>query len=193
MVDPSLGAVVAGIAGVGFLAYFFLGSFLTGAGYEPTGAATAATMLALPEVGPEDTVLDLGAGTGALVVRAVRDRGARAIAVENEPIRFLVLRWRRRRLPEPDRLEVRRANLFATELRGPRVIFAFLWPTAMERLRPKLERELSPGTWVVSHAHAVPGWTPTRQQGEVYAYRWPECRERPGGLTAGGRGTRTCP
>ena len=36
----------------------------------------------------------------------------------------------------------------------------YLFPAGMERLKEKFERELRPGTKVVSHTHGVPGWEP---------------------------------
>ncbi|MEM0129335.1 MAG: hypothetical protein QXG65_04145 [Thermoplasmata archaeon] len=175
-------AAVAGLAAAGFALYFFFGSFWAGAGFEPTGPRTARAMLAIAGVGPDDTVVDLGAGCGALVLRAVRERGARAVAVEIEPIRRAILRGRRRRLPDPSRLTVVGGSLFDADLTGARVILTFLWPSAMARLRPKLEAEVAPGTWIVSHAHPIPGWVPVRTDGAILAYRWPESRPRSEGM-----------
>ncbi|HTW55049.1 MAG TPA: SAM-dependent methyltransferase [Thermoplasmata archaeon] len=171
------------------LAYFVFASFAFGAGYQPTPPRAVESMLRLAEVGPNDTVFDLGAGTGAIVFRVVRTYRARAVAVEIEPIRVLILRLRRRGSPFADRLEIRRGNLFGLDFRPATVVTAFLWPGAMERLRPKLEAELRPGARVVSHHHAVPGWTPTVEDREnhVYLYRWPEAG-RPRGVPTGASG-----
>lgn len=182
--------LVGGIAlagTVGFLVYFFLGSFVYGAGFEPTPPATVRRMLDLAEVGPADTLVDLGAGTGAIVFRAVQDRGARAIAVEREPLRYAILRWRRRRSAHRELVEVSRQDLFAAPLGSATVVALFLWPGAMERLRPYLERNLRPGARVVSHYHPVRGWQPLRtdRSRQVFLYRVPQSFSR--SVTGDGR------
>lgn len=161
------------------IAYFVFGSFVYGAGYQPTPRRSVETMLRFAEVGPRDTLYDLGAGTGAIVFRAARVYRARVLGVEVEPLRYLILKLRRSLGPFADRITLRRGNLFDLEFRDATVITAFLWPGAMARLRPKFEAELSEGVRVVSHCHKVPGWTPEQYDArtDVYLYRWPAARE----------------
>jgi len=170
--------VVGGVllAVVVALSYFVFASFLFGAGYQPTPRAAALQMLRLAEVTKDDTVYDLGAGTGALVFRAARLYGARVVGVEVEPIRVLVLRLRRALSGAADRVTIRWGNLFDLDFGQATVVTAFLWPGAMARLKPKLEAELRPGARLVSHCHPVPGWTASARDArtDVYLYRWPE-------------------
>ncbi len=164
------------LAGIAVLAYFVFASFVFGAGYQPTPRRSVRTMLRLAEVGPDDLVYDLGAGTGAIVFRAARVYRARVLGVEVEPLRFLILSVRRRLGPFGDRVELRWGNLFHLDFRPATVVTAFLWPGAMVRLRPKLEAELRPGARVVSHCHKIKGWTPAvyDEETDVYFYRWPD-------------------
>ena len=157
------------------LIYFVFGSFLFGAGYQPAPRASVNAMLELASVGPKDVVYDLGAGTGAIVFRAARERGARTVGVEIDPIRIGILRLRRRLGPAPERIELRWGNIFAQDLRPATVVATFLWPDAMVRLRPLFEAQLAPGTRVVSHWHPIPGWKPEHhdQPTRVYLYRVP--------------------
>jgi len=164
-------------------AYFVFASFAFGAGYQPTPRRSVETMLRLAEVGPQDTLYDLGAGTGAIVFRAARVYRARVVGVEVEPIRVLILILRRRLGPFADRITIRWGDLFHLDFRLATVVTAFLWPGAMARLRPKFETELPVGARVVSHCHAVPGWVPEEydRKTDVYFYRWPDARpETPG-------------
>jgi hypothetical protein len=160
------------------IAYFVFASFLFGAGYQPTPRRSVEMMLRLAEVGPKDTLFDLGAGTGAIVFRAARTYRARVVGVEVEPIRYLILSFRRAVGPFADRISLRWGNLFGLSFREATVVSAFLWPGAMARLRPKFEAELPIGARVVSHCHAVPGWTAERhdEKTDVYLYRWPDAR-----------------
>ncbi len=173
---------------VAIVAYFVFASFAFGAGYQPTPKSAALEMLRLAELSPRDTLYDLGAGTGALVFRAVRIYRARAVGVEVEPVRFLVLWLRRALRGEGDRIELRWGNLFGLDFRNATVVATFLWPGAMARLRPMLERSLQPGARLVSHCHEVPGWTATAYdpKTDVYLYRWPDAAApRPPSVTGG--------
>jgi hypothetical protein len=155
------------------LAYFVFGSFLFGAGYQPTPRRVVDRMLELAEVGPSDALVDLGAGTGAILFRAARERGATAVGVEVEPIRVLVLRLRRRFGRARERIRIDWGDLFKRDYRGTTVVTAFLWPEAMRRLRPLLEAQLPKGARVVSYYHPVPGWEPAASDPDlkVYLYR----------------------
>ncbi len=179
--------LIAVFVALAAIAYFVFASFAYGAGYQPTPRRSVETMLRLAEVGPRDTVYDLGAGTGAIVFRAARTYRARVVGVEVEPIRYLILKLRRATGPFADRVTLSWGNFFALDFHEATVVTAFLWPGAMVRLRPKFERELPPGARVVSHCHAIAGWTPELYdpETEVYLYRWRGARPREP-ATAGG-------
>jgi SAM-dependent methyltransferase len=174
MTPTVLYLAIALVLGAAAVAYFAFASFLFGAGYEPTYREAVDTMLRLAEVGPQDTVYDLGAGTGAIVFRAARVYRARVVGVEIEPLRALILRARRATGPFADRISLHWGNLFDLDFRDATVITAFLWTGAMARLRVKLEAELAWGARVVSHVHPIPGWTPVThdEETDVYLYRW---------------------
>jgi ribosomal protein L11 methylase PrmA len=175
------------LVGVAVFAYFIFASFAFGAGYQPTPRRSVEAMLRLAEVGPRDTLYDLGAGTGAVVFRAARIHRARVVGVEVEPTRVAILRLRRRLGPFADRITIRWGNLFDLDFREATVVSAFLWPGAMARLRPKLEAELAPGARVVSHCHEIVGWTPEVYDPEtdVYFYRRPRAPAPPRSVTGG--------
>ncbi|MGA7923393.1 MAG: class I SAM-dependent methyltransferase [Thermoplasmata archaeon] len=175
--------IVAAAVGI----YFFFGSFALGAGYQPTPRRVVDRMLTSAGVGPRDTVFDLGAGTGAIVFAAARRYGASVVGVEAEPFRVLVLRLRRRFGGPRDRVEIRRMNIFAVDLRPATVVAVFLWPGAMARLQPLFEEQLRPGSRVVSHWHRVPGWEVELFDvaTQVYLYRWPEAQRSQRPATGG--------
>lgn len=177
-------AILLLATGVG-IAYFVFASFLFGAGYEPTHRRAVERMLRYAEVGPNDTVYDLGAGTGAIVFPAARTYRARVVGVEVEPIRVAILRLRRRLGPGAQRITIIWGDFFRLDFRDASVVTAFLWPGAMARLRPKFEAELPSGARIVSHCHAIPGWTPEQYDAstQVYFYRWVRPAEQ--GASAG--------
>jgi hypothetical protein len=52
------------------------------------------------------------------------------------------------------------------------VVFAFLSPATLQRLRPRLEA-LPPGTRVVTTGYAIPGWVPHDLRDRCFLYRLP--------------------
>jgi hypothetical protein len=173
------GAVLFAFAGA--VAYFWLVSFLFGAGYQGAPRRSVEAMFRLADLHASDTLYELGAGVGAIVFPAAREYGANVVAVEIEPLRVLLMRLRRAVGPGAERIQLLRSNMFDLDFRPATVVTAFLWPGANERLRPKFEAELRPGTRVLSRCHPIVGWTPTQYDpaADVYYYRWPEALTAP--------------
>ncbi|MCI4335862.1 MAG: hypothetical protein L3K17_01505 [Thermoplasmata archaeon] len=168
------GALLWAFAGA--VAYFWLVSFLFGAGYQGAPRKSVDAAFRLGQVDRTDTLYEIGAGVGAIVFPAAREYGARVVAVEIEPLRVMILRLRRATGPAKDRIELRRTNMYGIDYRPATVVTAFLWPGAMARLRPKFEQELQPGARVLSRCHPIIGWRPAAYDpdADVYLYRCPE-------------------
>ena len=49
-------------------------------------------------------------------------------------------------------------NIFNVDLSSANVVFLYLTTSANEKIKPKLETELKPGTRVVSHDYEILGW-----------------------------------
>lgn len=128
--------------------------------YEPSPTAVVAIMLELGAVNEEDVVYDLGCGDGRIVIAAVKDRGARGVCVDIDPERIAESRENARRAGVAERVTFVTRDLFEVDLEPATVVMLFLWPDVNLRLRPKLFRELAPGTRVVSHYHDMGDWAP---------------------------------
>ena len=53
-------------------------------------------------------------------------------------------------------------NAFKHDLSGYDAVYMFLMPETYKKIRPKFEKELKPGTKVVSYVWPIPEWTPKR-------------------------------
>ena len=77
-----------------------------------------------------------------------------------------------------DRIEFLNQDLFETDISRATVVMLFLWPEVNLKLRPKLLRELKPGTRIVSHWHDMGDWKPqqsvrvTNVGRARYVYLW---------------------
>jgi hypothetical protein len=114
----------------------------------------------LAEVQPGDTVYDLNAGDGRGLVIAARDFGARAAGVEVEPLHCAVAWLRALFGGVIARVSVHRGDLFRADLSDADVVFLYLTPALLARLRPRLEYELRPNTRIVSMLFPLEGWEP---------------------------------
>jgi SAM-dependent methyltransferase len=128
--------------------------------YEPTPPDIVQAMLEMAGVHEADVVYDLGSGDGRIVIAAARDRGARGVGVEID--RSLVDRAERaaREAGVAERVEFRNQDLFEADLRPATVVMLYLLPQVNLQLRPRLLRDLQPGTRIVSHSHDMGNWTP---------------------------------
>src|SRR5688500_2416373 len=121
--------------------------------YEPSPLEVVSAMLELGQVRASDVVYDLGCGDGRIVIEAVKRHGARGVCIDIDPARIREAQANAERAGAAGSIRFVTADLFESDLSDATVVMLFLWPEVNLRLRPKLQRELRPGTRVVSHWH----------------------------------------
>ena len=119
-------------------------------------------MLRVAAVTPADVVFDLGSGDGRIVIAAARDFGARGVGVEIDPDLVRVSREAVLAAGLGSRVTILWQDLFVSDLADASVVTLYLRDDVNLRLRPKLLRELAPGTRVVSHDFDMADWEPDR-------------------------------
>lgn len=127
--------------------------------FEPTPHHVVAEMMRLAKVGASDVVYDLGCGDGRIVIAAAT-LGARGVCVDIDPRRIGESRANAAAAGVAERIVLRTEDLFQTEIAGATVVTLFLWPDVNLKLRPRLWRELRPGTRVISYVHSMGDWAP---------------------------------
>jgi len=128
--------------------------------YEPSPRSVVGAMLELGHVDAGDVVYDLGCGDGRIVIAAVKERGARGVCVDIDPVRIRESRANAERAGVAEHIRFLTQDLFETQLSDATVVMLFLWPEVNLRLKPKLLAELRPGTRIVSHWHDMGDWKP---------------------------------
>ncbi len=134
------------------------------AGFAPTPEAVARQMMKIARLQKGEVFYDLGSGDGALLIMAVGEFGARAVGVE---LQRKFVEYSRRRVRDfglEDRVTVVEGDLFRADVSDADVLILYLLPEALEKLRPKLERELKHGTRIAVYKYQVGGWSPTEVQ-----------------------------
>jgi hypothetical protein len=161
---------------------------LIGAPYAPTRTAAIRKAFAAINIGPEDVVVDLGAGDGKVLLEAAA-RGAKAIGYELSPIMWTVALVRSivfQLLPSaimtpsesPPHLRgrktlirVRYGNFYKKTLPPETtIIFAFLMPDKMERLRQYIVKQSLPqGKFLLAYTF------PFKDIPPLHVIREPKC------------------
>jgi SAM-dependent methyltransferase len=155
------------IAIISFLLYLFASIIWPilsgGTGFSPTSSRKTKLAIKLAKVGPQDILYDLGCGTGPVLAEA-KKRGASVVGVEIEPLRWLICRLRIRGG------SVILGDMYKVPLGDATVVFIFQYPSVNMRLKEKFEKELKPGTRVVSYAWKINGWEPVKVVEDLYLY-----------------------
>ena len=171
------GVALPWLAAVSLLAAPALWFTWTGAPWVPTPTDDLDRVVTLLGVGPDDRVVDLGAGDGRVLRHVAAVTGARVAGVEAAPAPWLlgaVRGW----LGGP-RVPVRLASRYApsARLRLAETDAVYLWSTARGVAHPGLPSllaRLPPGARVVCYATPLPFWVPeaidTTGQRPIYRY-----------------------
>ena len=131
--------------------------------YVPTPDEVVQTMLKLADVKKSDVVYDLGCGDGRIVITAAKLYGARGVGVDINPDRVREARLNAKQAGVENLVKFVEGDLFDADIKDASVVTLYLLPSINLKLRPKLWRDLKPGTRVVSHAFNMGDWEPEKK------------------------------
>ena len=131
--------------------------------YVPTTEQAVQAMLKLADVKKTDVVYDLGCGDGRIVIAAARDFGARGVGIDINPVRISEAKENARKAGVESLVRFEENDLFQADIHEASVVTIFLLTDINLKLRPKLLRELKPGTRLVSNTFDMGDWRPDRE------------------------------
>jgi ubiquinone/menaquinone biosynthesis C-methylase UbiE len=143
--------------------------------YVPTNQPVVEAMLEVAGVSAQDVVYDLGCGDGRIVVTAAQKYGARSVGVDIDPERIQEANQNAKRAGVTGRVKFIEGDLFKADIHEATVVTLYLLPEINLKLKPKLLRELKPGTRIVSHDFTMgTAWPPekTVRIGRDTIYLW---------------------
>ncbi|NOS66854.1 MAG: N-6 DNA methylase [Candidatus Peribacteraceae bacterium] len=153
--------------------------FIAGVPYVPTPHPVARAMVDLARLRGTENVMDIGAGNGRVLIEAKRKHPSiDATGIELAPTVWLL--GKLNIFLSGIRIRFIRGNAFDHDMSRTDVIFLYLSPAVMAKLEDKFDRELKPGTVVISHAFtfprrqpvemtALPGWMGKKT---IRRYEW---------------------
>jgi hypothetical protein len=127
--------------------------------WVPTHDKLVTAMLSAAGTGPDDFVIDLGAGDGKIPIAAAKEFGAKALGIEYDPKMVELAQCYVRAEQLGDKVEIRQADIFQEDFGKATVLTMYLLPELNKKLRPSL-LELSPGTRIVSNRFKMGRWQP---------------------------------
>lgn len=130
--------------------------------FMPTPAEIVEEMLALAEVGPSDTVYDLGCGDGRIVICAALRYRARGVGVDLDPDRVAEAQASAAAAGVDHLVTFSQQNVMDVDLSSASVVSLFLSPQANLMLRPRLHQKLTPRARIVSRSHDMGDWVPLK-------------------------------
>jgi SAM-dependent methyltransferase len=128
--------------------------------YVPTPEEVVVEMLKMAGVTQNDIVYDLGCGDGRIVITAAKLFGARGVGVDNDPNLIRQSNENALKAGVTDRVKFVEQDLFETDVREATVVALYLLPELNLQLRPKLLRDLRPGSRIVAHEFDMGDWKP---------------------------------
>jgi precorrin-6B methylase 2 len=132
--------------------------------FVPTPQEVVDAMLKLAKVGPNDVIYDLGSGDGRIPITAARTYGARGVGIDIDPQRIREANENLKTAGVADKVRFLNQDLFTTDISEATVVTLYLLPSLNLKLIPKLNKELKPGTRVVSHAFDMGDVKPLQTQ-----------------------------
>lgn len=126
----------------------------------------------LVSLAKKDVVYELGCGDAAVLREAARF-GARGVGIEIDPLRVLIAKLLVWTNGLSDRIEIKQENFFHVDISPASVVFVYLVPRVLQKLKPKFFKELKPGTKIISYVYKIDYLSLIKNDDEnrIYIYR----------------------
>lgn len=130
--------------------------------YVPTPSKVVEEMLNIAGVTGNDILYDLGSGDGRIVITAAQKFGTQGVGIDINPKLIQEAFNNAQKAGVTDRVQFLQQDLFKADLSKATVVTLYLLRSVNLKLRPKLLKELKPGTRIVSHSFDMGDWKPDR-------------------------------
>jgi len=148
----------------------------------PTRIQRIRKALQLAGLKPNESIYDLGAGDGRVLLIAAREFDANATGIEIGPIQCAWIHLRAAASGFGNKIQIKWGNYFKADLRDADVVFIYATSREILKLAAHLEKQMKPGSRLVSISADFPEWQPSNfdQQELIFLYTMPP---KPGSLT----------
>ncbi len=130
---------------------------ISGAPWVPTWKRDLKRIENLLELNKDDRFVELGCGNGRVCRHLSKNTGAASTGVELSILQVLIGKFQNF-FGKHSQVRIVLSNAFAHDLSDYTAVYLFLMPETYKKIKPKLEKELKPGTKVVSYVWPIPEW-----------------------------------
>jgi precorrin-6B methylase 2 len=116
--------------------------------------------LQLANLQPGETLYDLGAGDGRVLLIAARDFNAKAVGIEIGPIQCILIWLRIMAGGFGDRISIRWGNFYKENLKNADVVFVYATSKEVMKLAPHLAAQMKSGSRLISISADISEWEP---------------------------------
>ena len=127
------------------------------------------TILEFAELKTGTKAVDLGSGDGRVVLEFAKN-GAQVTGLEIKPELVVRSRLRIQEQHLSVRAKIHEKSFWDADLSGFDVVYIYGMDSILRRLEKKLERELRPGTKVISNVFRFPTWRIKKTKNFVHLY-----------------------
>jgi len=126
--------------------------------FVPTDAGNYEAIITALNLTAGNQLCDLGCGHAGLLVYSAKKYGINGVGYEISFWPRLMARFNAwfRRVP----VKIKPADLFVADLSQADAVYCYLLPWLLEKLEPKIAKEMKPGSRVVTYAFPLPIRTP---------------------------------
>ncbi len=119
-----------------------------------TSKKVARKMIKLANITKKDVVYELGSGDSDAII-TLSSVCAKGVGIEIDPLRYLISKIKVKLSKNNKKVKLIRGNFFKEDLSEATVVFVYLVPKTLDKLIPKLKKELKKGTKVVSYRYKM--------------------------------------
>ena len=155
----ALGLVIFSVLLVIFFVFQVIAAFTTDAPFVPIPKEVEGKIIETLKLDDKSVLYDLGCGDARVLLKAIRKYpNIKAVGIEIAFFPYILAKLKTRKFGN---IKIRRQNVFTADLSYSTHIFVYLFPKAMERLMPILEKQCKVGTRIISCDFEDKNWQAT--------------------------------
>jgi ribosomal protein L11 methylase PrmA len=139
--------------------------------YVPTKDKTVKKMIEMADLKKGNKVIDLGSGDGRILIEAAK-KGATAIGYEIDPILVAESKRKIAKAGVSNKAKVKLKNMWEADFNEVDVIFVYLFPKYLAKLKKLLEEKLTHPVTVISNDYQIPDTKPAKVKDNIYLYQF---------------------
>jgi len=139
--------------------------------YVPTKDETVKKMIEMADLKKGNKVIDLGSGDGRILIAAAK-KGATAVGYEIDPILVAESKRKIAKAGVSNKAKVKLKNMWEADFNEVDVIFVYLFPKYLAKLKKILEEKLTHPVTVISNDYQIPDAKPAKVKNNIYLYQF---------------------